>query len=74
VDVTCGACGEVNESGRKFCGECGSPLAVACASCGTPNAPGAKFCGECGAPLAAQPGPSTGMTPQLEAERRLVSV
>jgi class 3 adenylate cyclase/tetratricopeptide (TPR) repeat protein len=74
VDVTCGACGEVNESGRKFCGECGSPLAVACASCGTPNAPGAKFCGECGAPLAAQPGPSTGMTPQLQAERRLVSV
>ena len=75
VEVTCGVCGQPNEAGRKFCGECGSPLAVACASCGSPNAPGMKFCGECGAPLAA------GIDSRQElaaaqplAERRLVSV
>ena len=38
MDTTCAVCGQANEAGRKFCGECGSPLAVACLSCGTPNA------------------------------------
>ena len=32
--VTCQACGTTNEPGRKFCGECGSALALACPSCG----------------------------------------
>ena len=75
MDVKCGVCGQPNEAGRKFCGECGSPLAVACPSCASPNPPGTKFCGECGAALAlrAQPTPATtGASPQ--AERRLVSV
>jgi class 3 adenylate cyclase/tetratricopeptide (TPR) repeat protein len=75
VDVTCGVCGQPNEAGRKFCGECGSPLAAACPSCASPNPPGTKFCGECGAALAprAEPTPATtGLSPQ--AERRLVSV
>lgn len=49
--MTCGVCGQPNEAGRKFCGECGSPLALACSACGTSNAPGTKFCGECGSPL-----------------------
>ncbi|HEY7207152.1 MAG TPA: adenylate/guanylate cyclase domain-containing protein [Gaiellaceae bacterium] len=75
--VVCGSCGEQNESGRKFCSECGTPLAVTvtCASCGTANAASAKFCGECGASLAAaaqEPGPAS--STERAAERRLVSV
>ena len=70
--MTCPSCGHENRDGRKFCAECGSPLAAACPSCGASNEPGEKFCGECGAAL-------TGAAPQVTiaapaAERRLVSV
>jgi predicted amidophosphoribosyltransferase len=44
--ISCAACGSANETDRKFCGECGTPLAQTCPSCGTPNAPSVKFCGE----------------------------
>ncbi len=72
--MICAACGTENESGRKFCGECGERLASGCPSCGAPNSPKTKFCGECGTALldataaAAQPiaAPAT--------ERRLVTV
>jgi predicted ATPase/class 3 adenylate cyclase len=75
--TTCASCGTENEPGRKFCGECGSPLARPCPTCGTPNAPTAKFCGECGCSLAATPAtaaPATTETTAPVAERRLVSV
>lgn len=49
--MTCGACGTENESGRKFCGECGAALSLGCPSCGAPNPPSVKFCGECGVRL-----------------------
>src|SRR5829696_518109 len=73
--MTCAACGSENEAGRKFCGECGNPLARACPSCGAANAPNVKFCGECGTPLAAEPAP-TPVPPAAApiAERRLVTV
>ena len=51
--VKCAACGTDNEAGRKFCVECGAPLAAVCPACGSANAPQSKFCGECGASLAA---------------------
>ena len=75
--MRCQACGTENEAGRKFCGECGSSLALPCAECGTANAPGTKFCGECGAALGAPPpvavaGPAG--EPDPVSERRLVSV
>jgi class 3 adenylate cyclase/tetratricopeptide (TPR) repeat protein len=76
--MNCPSCGTENEAGRKFCGECGTALAVACASCGTANPPGVKFCGECGASLTsetvvpAEPEPAP--VPAPAAERRLVSV
>jgi class 3 adenylate cyclase/tetratricopeptide (TPR) repeat protein len=71
--LDCPACGTQNEAGRKFCGECGTALAVACPACATPNAPGTKFCGECGTALAAEAGaPAAARTPT--AERRMVSV
>src|SRR6266536_903621 len=71
--MLCPTCATENEPGRKFCAECGGPLALACPSCGSANSPGVKFCGECGAPLAAQ----AASLPPLAAptsERRLVSV
>jgi predicted ATPase/class 3 adenylate cyclase len=73
--MTCAACGSDNEAGRKFCGECGRPLARACAACGAANAATVKFCGECGSALevaAVTPAPAGPPVPQ--AERRLVSV
>ncbi|MDQ3645806.1 MAG: AAA family ATPase, partial [Actinomycetota bacterium] len=69
--------------GRKFCAECGGPLALPCPSCGSANEPGEKFCGDCGAPLEAG-GESASPTwaqvapvptaPAGSSERRLVSV
>jgi class 3 adenylate cyclase/tetratricopeptide (TPR) repeat protein len=86
--MNCPACGAANEAGRKFCGECGTRLAVACVACGSPNAPGVRFCGECGTPIAGVATPSTlagagsataspgtgGPAPAPIAERRLVTV
>jgi class 3 adenylate cyclase/tetratricopeptide (TPR) repeat protein len=71
--MRCPSCGTENEPGRKFCGECGSPLALVCRSCGSPNSPGVKFCGECGAQLAAA-GPAHPPREAPTSERRHVSV
>jgi class 3 adenylate cyclase len=49
--VSCPNCGTENEPGRKFCGECGTRLALVCSNCGTANSPGVRFCGECGSPF-----------------------
>jgi class 3 adenylate cyclase/tetratricopeptide (TPR) repeat protein len=49
--VTCATCGTQNDPGRKFCGNCGSRLAVACPACGAPNPSTVRFCGECGTGL-----------------------
>ena len=71
--VACPACSAENEEGRKFCGECGGPLARVCPSCATANGAAVKFCGECGASLVeAAVAPTVSSTPA--AERRLVSV
>ncbi|MGE5226540.1 MAG: adenylate/guanylate cyclase domain-containing protein [Planctomycetaceae bacterium] len=74
--MNCAACGTENELSRKFCMECGAPLARACPSCGSPNPPQSKFCGECGAALAArgEPAAAAPATPTAATERRLVSV
>ena len=80
--MICPNCDATNEPGRKFCGECGTRLALTCASCGSSNTPGLKFCGECGSTLAdvapaARPTPAVhdaGGAPSTGAERRLVSI
>src|SRR5579872_2083681 len=51
--MKCAACGQDNREGRKFCAECGAPLASKCPQCGASNEPSEKFCGECGSALAA---------------------
>ena len=78
--MICARCQTQNEPGRKFCMECGAPLAAGCPNCGASNPPAAKFCGECGSVLTASagavataPGP---VAPRVSgsAERRLVTV
>jgi hypothetical protein len=88
--MTCPTCAATNEPGRKFCGECGTRLALVCAKCGTSNPPTVRFCGECGTDVAgtapvASPVPAGGAGPVVNAgprlggespvaERRLVTV
>ena len=88
--MTCTSCGTQNDPGRKFCLECGAPLAAICGACGATNPPVARFCGECGGRLGAAPaGASAGRVAVADptataapgataapavAERRLVSV
>jgi class 3 adenylate cyclase/tetratricopeptide (TPR) repeat protein len=85
--LICPNCGTNNPADRKFCGECGTALALLCPNCGAPNEPRFKFCGECGTPLpgaeagavaasAATPsGQSVGaLSPTPVSERRLVAV
>src|SRR5207245_2218843 len=54
----CAQCGFEDAEGRKFCGECGTALAVTCPSCGAANEPGMHFCGECGTGLAETAAPA----------------
>jgi class 3 adenylate cyclase len=72
--MRCPSCQSENEAGRKFCGECGTPLAQLCPACGAANGPAVKFCGECGTALAGAPAPSPAVAAPPASERRLVSV
>ena len=84
MTVSCPACAEENERGRKFCGDCGAPLPIFCGECGNPNAPRVRFCGECGAglgapsPMAAIAGKAIDPPPPVvrepEGERKQVTV
>ncbi|WOE49990.1 zinc ribbon domain-containing protein [Sulfuracidifex metallicus] len=50
--VKCWKCGAENDSGAKFCENCGSPLtSIKCPKCGKENPAGSKFCSECGTNL-----------------------
>ena len=51
--MRCPSCDHDNRAERRFCAECGTPLAALCASCGATNQPGEKFCGGCGSALTA---------------------
>src|SRR5512144_1653337 len=82
--MTCANCGSDNPSDKRFCGDCGAPLALRCPACGAPSEPSKRFCGDCGTAL--QPADTitsvTGPTAvglargweQPPSERRLVSV
>jgi class 3 adenylate cyclase/tetratricopeptide (TPR) repeat protein len=72
--IACAQCGFENAAGRKFCGSCGSSLALLCATCGAANEPGMRFCGECGSALAGEAAQVTATAPEQASERRLVSV
>jgi class 3 adenylate cyclase/tetratricopeptide (TPR) repeat protein len=53
--MQCAHCHTENRTGRRFCAECGAPLALLCTACGFANEPGEKFCGGCGIPLTTAP-------------------
>jgi len=74
ADQTCSSCGTINPESQKFCGECGTALALVCVN-GHSNPPSLKFCGECGEPLSAtDTSPTAPSVPTEEAgERRLVT-
>jgi len=86
--MRCPACGNANPDGKRFCEDCGGPLAAAvCTACGAQLAPGKRFCGDCGTPIASGASPvqagNTAATPAAPApvpsfnpvaERRLCSV
>jgi class 3 adenylate cyclase/tetratricopeptide (TPR) repeat protein len=75
--MRCPQCGYDNGAELKFCGQCGTRLALLCSGCGAHNSPGQKFCGECGARLAsitaARPPSPDSYTPKHLAERILTS-
>src|SRR5262249_34212384 len=49
--MRCSRCGAENPIGKKFCGDCGAPLANLCPKCRADNPVGKRFCGECGTAL-----------------------
>src|SRR5205809_221347 len=49
--MRCSKCGSDNPADKKFCGDCGTPLANRCPKCGAENPPGKRFCGDCGIAL-----------------------
>src|SRR5713101_7611761 len=52
--MRCSKCGSDNPTGKKFCGDCGEPLANRCSKCGADNPLGKQFCGDCGSALSAK--------------------
>src|SRR5262245_9027083 len=61
----CPQCGHENAVEMKFCGECGTRIALVCSECGARNAPAQKYCGECGARI--EPGTSPRQPPTANA-------
>jgi class 3 adenylate cyclase/tetratricopeptide (TPR) repeat protein len=58
--MQCPQCQHENRQGRRFCAECGAPLAIACSACAFVNEPDEKFCGGCGIALT---GPTSASSP-----------
>src|SRR5215472_10262811 len=74
--MRCSKCGGDNAAGKRFCGDCGAPLANRCPQCGADNPPGKRFCGDCGAAFTAPAAPAVAAPPRILAsgERRHLTV
>lgn len=74
--TTCWNCGFENQSGAKFCANCGKSQRQPCPECGADVPEGSRFCPNCGIPLASRPQPAAGSSgPVLTAEtRRVITV
>ncbi len=64
--MQCPKCQSENESGAKFCNECGTKLELACPLCGKANPPGSKFCNKCGQQLSAPSKPIPKPSPSFD--------
>jgi predicted amidophosphoribosyltransferase len=75
-NMRCSKCGSDNPEDKKFCGDCGAPLANHCPKCGADNPPGKRFCGDCGAALSAPAAVEVAAAPPIPAsgERRHLTV
>ncbi len=75
--MRCASCNAENTDDRRFCGDCGAPLAASCSKCSFTNQPGIRFCGGCGQKLhkeakPAAPAPAA-YTPKHLADKILIS-
>lgn len=50
-DIVCSNCLTPNRPDRRFCRNCGKPLAAGCPACGAQNEAVDRFCGTCGSEL-----------------------
>lgn len=71
--MTCSGCSHVNESGRRYCGQCGLDNRPACTRCGFGNSASDRFCGGCGNGMvkAAAVGAGTAAASAVSAARRV---
>lgn len=78
MTTTCSGCGADNREGRRFCTQCGAPLAPAvCPTCGAAIERGERFCGDCGVALTPASSPATAFRPPagiVEGERKQLTV
>jgi class 3 adenylate cyclase/tetratricopeptide (TPR) repeat protein len=49
--MRCSKCESENPAGKRFCGDCGAPLANRCPECGADNPLRKRFCSDCGTAL-----------------------
>lgn len=63
--MRCPSCAADNPAGHRFCGQCGTPLALICRRCSAEIPTGNAFCGQCGTPVAQTAGapPPAPVTP-----------
>ena len=71
--VVCPHCGGENAPGDRFCGACGTALALTCGTCGVSNSPDSRFCRACGSSLTRPPRTEAPVA-EPAAERRIVTV
>jgi class 3 adenylate cyclase len=69
--MRCQKCGSESPTGKRFCGDCGEPLANRCSQCGSENPPGKKFCGDCGATLSPDSAAGLSALPENAVEPQL---
>lgn len=78
--MLCRACGSESPDGQRFCGNCGTAIALACAGCGVALPADQRFCGNCGlatgasTEVASQTSVPRAMAAEPVAERRRCSV
>ncbi|HEY3248990.1 MAG TPA: AAA family ATPase [bacterium] len=69
--MICWNCGFENQSGAKFCANCGKPQRASCPECGAEIPEGSRFCPNCGIALVSPPARAA-EAPVLTAEARKV--